>query len=78
MNYINWAMEYKAEADNLLNTINKEKVNLKNAFTQDDKKNINTRIQILTSMYYEAKLTYELLIEREFQHKEKSAGDFVA
>lgn len=74
MNYLKWAMEYKQQADKLLMTINKEKINLRNATTQDERQSINSRIQILKSMYYEAKLTYSLLKERGEQCIEEVQG----
>lgn len=61
MNYREWSENYEKEALNLKSIIDKERDNLNKARNFDEVKNINRRIQILKSMYYECRLTARLL-----------------
>lgn len=65
MNYKLWAEEYLTDAQNIKNAIDKEKERLKKAKNFDETQEINRRIQILRSMYYECKLTASLLAGKE-------------
>ncbi|MDD6645602.1 MAG: hypothetical protein PUE67_06045 [Oscillospiraceae bacterium] len=65
MNYKLWAEEYLKDAQKIKSAIDKEKENLKNAKKFDETQEINRRIQILKSMYYECKLTASLLSGKE-------------
>lgn len=65
MNYQLWAEEYLKDAQNIKSAIDKEKENLKKAKKFDETQEINRRIQILKSMYYECKLTASLLLGKE-------------
>ena len=65
MNYKLWAEEYLTDAQNIKSAIDKEKENLKKAKKFDETQEINRRIQILRSMYYECKLTASLLSRKE-------------
>ena len=65
MNYKLWAEEYLKDAQNIKSAIDKEKENLKKAKKFDETQEINRRIQILKSMYYECKLTATTLAGKE-------------
>ena len=65
MNYKLWTEEYLKDAQNIKSAIDKEKENLKKAKKFDETQEINRRIQILKSMYYECKLTESLLSGKE-------------
>ena len=65
MNYKLWAEEYLKDAQNIKSAIDKEKENLKKAKKFDETQEINRRIHILKSMYYECKLTATMLAGKE-------------